>query len=125
MDFKNNSTTESGTIILWWNYTQKDFFEERFCLEQDDCLWEFNEGSAMAKMCTIHEDGKRRNRLKKDLVAKIEIIFNGAQIITQKPYEISESCMEGYDSKDNLWITPTPAYLNLLPFETRSYHQRL
>lgn len=124
MDTKNNSTPESGTIILWWNYTPKDFFEERFCLEQDDCLWEFNEGSAMAKTRTIHEDGKRRNRLKKDLVAKIEIIFNGAQIITQKPYEISEPCMEGYESKGNLWITPAPAYLNLLRFGTRSYHQR-
>jgi hypothetical protein len=56
----------------------------------------------MAKTRTIHEDGKRRNRLKKDLVAKIEIIFNGAQIITQKPYKISEPCMEGYDSKGNL-----------------------
>ncbi len=110
---KNNSKPIPGTIILRWNYTPSDFFEELFILKQDDCFWEFNEGMATATTTTKGDDRKRRYEIKKDLDAKIKIIFNGAQISTQKSYEISGPCMEGYDSKGNFWITPAPADLKL------------
>lgn len=110
---KNSSKPEPGTIILRWDYSPTDFFGEPFNLEQDDCFWEFNEGAATATTNSEDDDRNRRKRLKKDLDAIIKMIFNIAQVNTHKTYELSKPCMEGYDSRGSLWITPAPATLKL------------
>ncbi|MBT5375619.1 MAG: hypothetical protein HOL15_02275 [Nitrospinaceae bacterium] len=107
----DNTKPKPDTVTLRWSYSPITYFEGPFRFKENNCCWEFFDGSATATINAKYPVNK--SQIKNDLNKRIESIFNASLIYNHTPYKVSEPFMEGYDSKGNLWITPVPINLNL------------
>jgi hypothetical protein len=78
-------------VVLEWNYLPKDFFEDRVNIDRESYNLIISDGIAKAQINGEFYDSK--NNMRDELHKKLESRFKGAQLVTQKPYKLSNSTM--------------------------------
>lgn len=73
-------------IVAEWNYEPKDYFEDTFIIEYDNCTIEIKSGIAKAQISPIHIDNADEiiNKLNQDLESR----FLAVQVMTHQKFKL-------------------------------------
>lgn len=82
---------DANAIILDWQYTPEDFFEESFVEEWPDCTIAFSPGRVTATMSPEHYDAEHKKR--DELHEFVEGYFLARQVLAHRPYTLSKAGM--------------------------------
>ncbi len=78
-------------VLLEWNFTPKDYFEDKIRIEREDYEMVIKDGAVEARINpdVYDEEHKMRDLLYQSLNYR----FLGVQLLTHKPYELSKASM--------------------------------
>ena len=81
--------TREDIVLLEWEFSPSDYFEEEFTLTYDDCQLVIKEGKIEARIDPIvyNQKDKMRNSLYEFLNNR----FSGVELYSHKPYKLSET----------------------------------
>ncbi|TET88908.1 MAG: hypothetical protein E3J96_02200 [Sulfurovum sp.] len=76
-------------VLLEWEFSPPDYFEEEFCIEHDHCQLVIKEGKVEARIdpSVYDQNHKMRNSLHEFLNNR----FSSEELSSHKPYELSEA----------------------------------
>jgi len=75
-------------MIVEWNYEPKDYFEDNFTIEYDNCVIEIMSGIAEGRILPIHID--IADEIIKKLNQDLESRFLAVQVMTHKKFNLSK-----------------------------------
>lgn len=83
------------TVVLEWQFSPPDFFEESITISRDDYTMVIDKGKVEARIAADTYDGNTSMRTV--LHEALEARFLAVQLLTRKPYQLSKSKMTHVD----------------------------
>lgn len=95
-------------VVLEWRFSPPDYFEEPVHIERDDYVMSINNGTAEARIKPEKYDQDQDMRDK--LSAALKDRFQGAQLFSHKPYELSKASMSRLhpDGRRDIYVFADP-----------------
>jgi len=100
-------------VILKWTFSPPDYFEETFVIERDSYTMTIDKGTAKARIDPAVYDGNRDMR--NAVHNKLNDCFLGVQLLTHKPYKLSNASMfrRYSDGREVETVFPGPAVVTI------------
>lgn len=102
-------------VILKWNFTPKDYFEDEIHIEHDDYEMIIKDGLVEARISPEVYDKEHKMR---DLLHKsLDDRFLGVQLLTHKPYKLSKASMYMLhpDGRKDVTVFPESGVMTMIP----------
>ena len=83
------SDSMADIVLLEWEFSPPDYFEEEHTIEHDDCQLVIKEGKVEARIDPSVYD--QNNKMRDSLYEFLDKRFSGVEIYSHKPYKLSEA----------------------------------
>ena len=90
-------------VVLEWTFSPPDYFEDEIRIESESCIMVINNGKVEARINSAAYD--REHNMRDQLHSVLNDHFLGVQLLTHKPYQLSESSMYRLHSDGHKEIT--------------------
>jgi len=85
----DQSDTRGDIVLLEWEFSPPDYFEQDLTLKHDDCQLVIKEGKVEARIDPSVYD--QNNKMRNSLYEFLNNIFSGVELYSHKPYKLSEA----------------------------------
>jgi hypothetical protein len=105
----------NAVVVFEWKFSPPDYFEEPVEIAGDDYVLIIADGKAEAKVRSEIYDANPS--IRQDLHNALNDRFLGAQLLSFRAYELSDSTMTRLhpDGRRDTFIEPKPVVINILP----------